>query len=102
MNKELKNKIYDQLDNLFSQYYERDKFQFEKPILRFSNSGFSIQLSQKSEYHDNINFQIPIIVMNNKISQIKELIEVSPIVFMKLQEKVEKLDDFAYQAFYMA
>lgn len=102
MNKELKNEIYDRLEDLFSMYYKRDKFQFEKPILRFSNSGFSIQLSQKSEYHDNINFQIPIIVMNNKISQIKELIEVSPIVFMKLQEKVEKLDDFAYQAFYMA
>ncbi len=67
MNKELKNKIYDRLEDLFSMYYKRDKFQFEKSILRFSNSGFSIQLSQKSEYHDNINFQIPIIVMNNNI-----------------------------------
>lgn len=84
---------------MFSKYYIRDKFQFEKPILRYGNSDFQIRLGQTSEYHNDIHFQIKLFIINSNIIVIKKEIFPldAPIVIYKLQENIKDVDYFGYQ-----
>jgi hypothetical protein len=100
MDKELKNEIYDQLDNLFSKYYTRDKFQFEKPILRYGNSDFQINLAQTSEYHNDIHFQITLVAIDKNICEIKKILFIdnpTSYILFKLQENIGDIEVFGYQ-----
>jgi len=97
MNKILKKEIYNKIGDLFKEYYPSDEYNFNKPILSFNNSKRKITISKTNEYQNDMHFQIKLFPLNFEISKVKEIIFQYPIVFFKLQENVDNINDFGYQ-----